>query len=327
MQDRPLTPVAHPAAGAPSAESALAASVLRTLAYFAVFRHPLTAPEVFESCDEPGARPTPVREALAALVRRGCVRQEGAYYALADAESRAADAVDARRQAESRCEQMIPLAYRYSRLIARCPFVRGVCVSGSLSKGVAEADADVDYFIVTAPGRLWVCRTLLTLFKKTVLLNSHRYFCLNYFVDQDHLAIPNRNRYTATELAFLLPTYDYATYVALRQANAWVGDYLPHQLLRPAGAVAGRTDSWLKRGAETLLAGGAGEWLEARCRALTCAYRRRRFAYLSDEEFGHAMRATQGVATHHPRSFQNRVLRAYEERLAALRQRFGFPLL
>lgn len=313
--NRQLAPEAVSTQTAVSAVSQLAASVLRTLAYFAVFRHPLTAQEVFECCDQPATSPAQVQAELTALTRQGYVRQEGGYYAL-DNESRA----EPRRRAEARCEQMMQQAYRYSRLISRFPFVRGVLISGSLSKGVAEAGADVDYFIVAAPGRLWVCRTLLTLFKKTVLLNSHRYFCLNYFVSLDHLSIPDRNLYTATEISFLIPTYDYATYAALREANPWVRDYLPNKPPRPAGPVAAPVNSRLKRWVEAMLAGSFGEWLETSCLRLTRAYRRRRFGYLTEQEYGHAMRATRGVAKHHPHSFQGRVLRAYEERLAALGQ-------
>lgn len=300
----------------------LSAAVLRVLAYFAVFRHPLTAPEVFEYCDHPAADLAAVREELAELSHRGCVRQEGSYYAL-NADSR----VDHRLQAAARCAEFLRHGYRYSRLIARFPFVRGVGISGSLSKGVAEANADVDYFIITAPGRLWVCRTLLTLFKKTVLLNSHKYFCLNYFVDTDHLAIPDRNLFTATEIAFLIPTYDYGSYAAFLRANHWVGGYYPNKPPMPADAVLEESDGRLKRWAEALLGGRFGEWLEAGCLRLTRAYRARRFQQLSKSEFEHAMRATAGVAKHHPNSFQGRVLRAYEQQLAALQHRLGRQLI
>lgn len=300
----------------------LSAAVLRVLAYFDVFKHPLTAQEVFEYCDYPPADVAAVQTELAELSRLGCVREEGGYYAL-DAGS----SVDQRQRAAARCTEYLRQGYRYSRLIARFPFVRGVGISGSLSKGVAEANADVDYFIITAPGRLWVCRTLLTLFKKTVLLNSHKYFCLNYFVDTDHLPIPDQNIFTATEIAFLIPTYDYGSYVAFLHANHWVGSYYPNKPPMPAEAVFEQGNSRLKRWAEALLGGRFGEWLEARCLRLTRDYRRRRFSHLSKSEFQHAMRATPGVAKHHPNSFQGRVLRAYEHRLAVLQHQLGGQLI
>ncbi len=302
-------------------QHALTTSVLRVLAYFDVFKHPLTAQEVFEGCDHPSTSLAHVAEALTALRRQGGIRQEGDYYAL-DAGSSVAE----RLASGVRCAQYLRQAHRYSRLIARFPFVRGVCLSGSVSKGRADAGADIDYFIVAAPGRLWVCRTLLILFKKTVLLNRHRYFCLNYFVDADHLAIPDRNRFTATEIAFLIPTYDYACYAAFRAANPWVSHYFPNKPLLPAEAVFERGDTWLKRGAEALLAGRVGAWLEKRCLALTRAYRRAKFRQLAADAYEHAMRATPEVAKHHPNSFQGRVLAAYAHTLRALEARLGADL-
>ena len=84
------------------------------------------------------------------------------------------------------------------------PFVRGVFLSGSISKGFMSESDDIDYFIITAPGRLWLTRTLLILFKKIFLFNSFRNFCLNYFIDSENLYIPEHNRYTATEIVFLI---------------------------------------------------------------------------------------------------------------------------
>lgn len=42
------------------------------------------------------------------------------------------------------------------KLIRYCPFVRGAFLSGSLSKGVDNGDADIDLFIVSAEKRLWI---------------------------------------------------------------------------------------------------------------------------------------------------------------------------
>ena len=252
---------------------------------------------------------------------QGIIWQDGDYYAL-DAGSGVAE----RLASGVRCAQYLRQAHRYSRLIARFPFVRGVCLSGSVSKGRADAGADIDYFIVAAPGRLWVCRTLLTLFKKTVLLNQYRYFCLNYFVAADHLVIPDRNRFTANEIAFLIPTYRYAFYAAFRQANAWTDGYFPHKPLLPAEAVFEGGDTWLKRSAEALLAGRVGAWLEKRCLNLMRTYRRDKFRHLAAEAFEHAMRATPEVAKHHPNSFQARVLAAYAQTLRGLRARLSAEL-
>ncbi len=137
------------------------------------------------------------------------------------------EAVRRRIDGNLRASARLKTARRYTKIMAAFPFVQGVFISGSLSKGFAGPDDDIDYFIVTNPRRLWLTRSLLTLFKKFFLVNSHRNFCINYFVDTQHLAIRQQNRFTATELAFLLPTYNSQLHQRILQENEWIRNYYP----------------------------------------------------------------------------------------------------
>ena len=80
-------------------------------------------------------------------------------------------------------------------------------ISGSLSKGYYDDDGDIDFFIITSPKRLWIARTFLILYKKIFLLNSRKYFCVNYFISSNALEIEEKNIFTATELTTLLPMF------------------------------------------------------------------------------------------------------------------------
>ena len=99
-----------------------------------------------------------------------------------------------RQECNRRADRILPVAQRMARLIGSFPFIRGVFVSGSLSKHSMKADSDIDFFLITEPGRLWLARTLLVVFKKIFLFNSHKYFCVNYFVDTKHLEVDLRCR-------------------------------------------------------------------------------------------------------------------------------------
>lgn len=122
------------------------------------------------------------------LVDANYLYQYGHYYSI----STNTDFIIQREENTRRALQIMPMARRMTKIISWFPFVRAVLISGSLSKNVITPDGDIDYFIITGRGRLWVTRTLLVLFKKIFLLNSHKYFCINYFIDDTHLEIEEK---------------------------------------------------------------------------------------------------------------------------------------
>ncbi|MCB9169832.1 MAG: hypothetical protein H6594_05695 [Flavobacteriales bacterium] len=188
-------------------------SALRTLVYFDLFHHPLRPEEVVRFADSSMSDD----RILGDLVEQQLVRSIDGYLLM----NNNTGMLDQRRTDEVRAQARMGKARRMSRLIGAFPFVRGVLLSGSMSKGRLASDGDIDYFVITRPGRLWIARTLLVLFKKVFLLNSRRYFCVNYFVDEDHLTIEDRNRFTATELVTLIPTNGKAACAAFFAANDW----------------------------------------------------------------------------------------------------------
>ncbi len=133
-----------------------------------------------------------------------------------------------RIEREQLAKKRLNIAFSMASVIRRFPFVRGIFLSGDLSKGVAHPDSDIDYVIVTEPNRLWVCRSLLILFKKIFLLNSKKYFCLNYFITAQHLTLSDQNYYTATEIAHLKPLYNFDLFQNYLDANQWITQYFPN---------------------------------------------------------------------------------------------------
>jgi len=119
------------------------------------------------------------------------------------------------------------------RLIYSFPFVKFVGISGSLSKGYASEDSDFDFFILTSENRLWICRTILHLFKKmTFLFGQQNKFCMNYFVDVSRPELEEKNIYTAIELSSLIPVAGSDTYNILMQHNLWIKRFLPNEYKR-----------------------------------------------------------------------------------------------
>jgi hypothetical protein len=286
-------------------------SVLSSLCYFDVFAHPLTKEEIRNTLSVQ-ALPEELTHTLELLLERSIILEKDGFYFLAE---RDATIVAARKEKERRAQAAIRRSYRYTRLISRFPFVRGVCISGSLSKGVMEQDGDVDYFVVTDPGRLWLCRSLLILFKKIFLFNSHKYFCTNYFVDANSLLIPDKNIFTATEVMYLKPVVNRDLIEKLVIANGWTKEFLPAFERRLGIPCLKENRNGFKRMLEWVLGGRIGERLDNSFFKLTLKRWQKKFPNFATEDFDLNMRTRKNVSKHHPRGYQQKVLTAHAAKL------------
>ncbi len=284
-------------------------SILHSLAYSAVFTYPLSLDEIIKGMDQVAEKAEDVESSLKELIDIGIVKTEGQFYALNHLDH----GFELRLERNKRAEKYLRIARMISRFIGNFPYVRAVFISGSLSKNSLDKDGDIDYFVITSPGRLWVARTLLIFFKKIFLFNSYKFFCLNYFVDTNSLEIDDRNIYTAHELATLLPTYGKETCDEFFKSNPWVQDYLPNS----REVSLEQTPKGRKRGlkwiAEFILNRGKGDWLERRCKALSERYWGRKHSNLKQEEIDMTYVLSENKSTYHPENFKYKVLDRFEE--------------
>jgi hypothetical protein len=163
--------------------------------------------------------------ALDALVVDGCLFRLGPFYSLRDDPALA----ERRCKGNQHAERLLAIAAKGSRLLFRFPYVRGVGISGSLSKNFADENADIDYFIITRSNRLWIARTLMHGFKKlNFLIGREDWYCMNYYVDEEALKIEEMNIFTATELITLKPVCGNGALERFFDANDWATAYLPN---------------------------------------------------------------------------------------------------
>lgn len=297
-------------------------SVLRVLLYYDLFKYPLTAQEILFQTDTPVADIEAVTHAMDELVSADMVFTDGMFYSV----NAAPDIFERRRTGNRTAEAVMTKAYRRAKLIAAFPYVRSVCVSGSLSKNYFDATTDMDFFILTEPNRLWVCRTFLILFKKIFLLNSKKYFCVNYFIDTEQLHIPDQNIFTATELVTLLPVYNYDLYRKFYETNGWVKSFFPNCEPRIHNGALEASAPWTRMVTEKLLNGQLGEWLDQLFFRKTLNHWRRKFGNQPHHEFELNMRSRRSVSKHHPQGFQFRVLQAFEKRIREFEAQHGISV-
>lgn len=304
----------------PQVMTAVQRAAVKTLLYFDVFHYPLRADEIRRFI---GLRvgQEELLEELSGLEEEGIIQRADDHYGFGDL----ANNIARRRADNARAEKRMRKARRMSRFIGRFPFVRGVMLSGSMSKGCLAKDGDVDYFVITEPGRLWIARTLLIAFKKLFLLNSRKDFCVNYFLDLDHLAIEDRNLFTATEVLTLIPTFNAAVCDRFFAANLWAGNVLPNTERHVASGIP-HGDGFGKRSLEALFRNGLGDEFDEWCMLRTLRHWRGKFAEFDRQQFDLALRTRKYVSKHHPRNFQQRVLDGHRARLERFAETHGAEL-
>lgn len=287
-------------------------ALLRSLAYADVFRWPLSADELATNGSYPWGSVEECSAVLTVLEHRGVVQcVDGLYSVRIDPLMRTS-----RKALTARAVKYARIAKIMGRIIALFPFTRMVCVSGSLSKSSMCADGDIDWFIVTHPGRLWMSRTLLIAFKKIVLLNSKRFFCINYMIDAHHMAMRDHDIYTATEIVTLIPIADADLFADFVQANTWLQSWYPAWSV-PSVKPITRGRSLFKRFLEGALGGAFGDAIERWCQ--------RRWKLFLANRYGatprRGLRFSDGEARYQPDDVRDAVLRAFEARYSRVKSR------
>ncbi len=302
--------------------SDIQSGVMSALVYFDLFRYPLTVPEIIRFSPVRIDRLEQVEEALRELGSALIVFRFGDHYSLVNDIAR----VERRKLGNACAEKFWMKARRMSVLMQRFPYVRSVNISGSLSKEYADDTTDIDYFIITAPGRIWLCRTLLALYKKVFLLNSRKYFCINYFISEDDLSIPDKNLFSATEIVTLRNMSGQSIYARFLEENRWAFSHFPNASAADGMPVHTRGRR-MQKAAEKILAGRFGNLLDDLCFRITFYYWKRKFSWMREEEFAVNIRSKRTVSKHHPQGFQFQVMERFAQRCAALEAQHGIVFI
>jgi predicted nucleotidyltransferase len=298
--------------------SLVAKDILQILLYFNIFKYPLKAQEILINSSIEKITLTEINESLDILIQKQLVRKFDDFYKPGLSEAKISERIKGNIKAATQ----LNIGKRMGRFISYFPFVRGVFISGSLSKGYMDKNSDIDFFVVTSPNRLWLARTLLILFKKMFLFNSRRYFCPNYFIDNEHLEIPDRNFFTAKELSYLFPVFNAELYSQLLESNKWRLDYMPNFPSYKNKIFSG--DFLPKKILEKILNGRIGEFLDNFCMKITESFWRRKYRNVIKGDLN--IRCRKHVSKFHPKGFQDKVLQKYANEIKAFENQFKVSL-
>jgi len=299
-------------------------SILKTVSYFDVFSYPLTFNEIIFFLDQP-ADEKDVNIALDYLVETECVFQLDNFYSIRNEPNIASR----RRHGNILAVKHVKKAKAVAKFLSWFPYIRGIAISGSLSKNFADEDSDLDFFIITAANRLWIVRILYSvLFKMATAARVKNWFCLNYFIDEQKLEIREQNIFTAIEVATLMPLKGGAVFKNFFDRNNWVHHYLPnyeadYTCLKDASpAIPKRIAEWAMN-AET------GDKLDDK---LHLFFKRRFQKILSENKLSEkgltigSFEADKHACKPLPQYFQPRILEKFHERFLNAKEKYNSEL-
>jgi hypothetical protein len=291
----------------------LDAAILRTILYADVFDFPLTAAEVhfFLIHDRPVSA-LEMRHALeTSPALAAALHRDGDYVMLASRPALSAS----RRAREQASQRLWPLAESWGRWLARLPYVRLVAVTGALAvRNAAAADDDLDFFLLTTPGRVWLARAFAVALARLARLRGVT-LCPNYIAATTALAQNHCDLFIAHEIAQMIPLYGPDLYQTLRDANPWTAAHLPNAhapFYTPSAVPQSRPWGALKRLAEAGLNNRLGDALENWERQRKLA----RFGGQMQQPHSAALLDATQVKGHF-NDYGYQVLCAYRERLRA----------
>lgn len=226
--------------------SRLEEAILSALAYHDLFGFPLTAEEIrlaLPRLEGSAPRLEDVVRALAVLAAAGASGTRDGFHFLPGRER----IVDDRRARYVIAERKFAIVRRFLLAARFAPWLRAVFVCNTLARSNARPESDLDLFIVTAPGRIWLARLLVAglgalLRLRPTLERSADRLCFSFFATTEALGLRRfaveDDVYLAHWLHDLHPVYDEAG-LARRvwTENAWVRERLPAS---PPPAVSSR---------------------------------------------------------------------------------------
>ena len=220
--------------------TALQRSLIATLAYFDLFDYPLNFMELqrYRYCFSSEEKKPTVQHILEALHSADeKIAVHDGFWHLTGRDS----IVRTRQRRYRLAEPKFSKACRVSRWLSFIPSVRLVAVCNSLALSNADAESDIDLFVVVRPGFLWVTRFIvvsaLTLLGHRPNRTSHAdKVCMSFFVSENALdlsgvAVHGEDVYLHYWIASLIPLYDAGgIFAAFLAKNSWIQQRIPGAL-------------------------------------------------------------------------------------------------
>lgn len=292
-------------------------SILKPIVYFSVFNHPLTQEETF-LFSEVTNKETVIEE-LNELTDAGIINKIDNFFLLENNPSHVKKRVTGNFEAE----KIMPKVKKVGSFISKFPFIKGVAVSGSLSKGYFDDESDFDFFVITKTKKVWISRLFLAIYKRLFLKNSYKEFCVNYFVSTSTLEIEEKNRFTATEIATVIPLYGKTEFSNFYNANKWIEDYFPNiELQKKNDTVKEIKKPFFTKTIQFIFDNFLGTLINY----LIMKYVSKCWKTRYKTKVNRPYKSKNEISKHHPENFQHQVLIKINEKYNFLEKKHGINI-
>ncbi len=165
-------------------KSGLEKAILETIAFFDLFDFPPTVPEIAANLGNKFS----LIEVSAALYNLSKIQSARGQFFLPGR----AEIINIRQARYNYYRRKLKIARHFARLFSICPAVKAICLANVIGPHNLRDESDIDFFIITAPGKIWqarlYCAGLTALLNKRPKKNNKRNkICLSFYVSADCL--------------------------------------------------------------------------------------------------------------------------------------------
>jgi len=159
-------------------------AIILVIAFFDLFDFPLTVSEIWENT----GRQVSLSEIINLLKQTDKIEEKNGFYFLKGR----SEIIAIRRARYFFSERKVRIARRFAYLFSLCPFVQVVTLANSLGFYNLRRESDLDFFIITSPGKIWLSRLYCAGLAKilacrpTEKVKQDR-VCLSFYVSADYL--------------------------------------------------------------------------------------------------------------------------------------------
>lgn len=218
-------------------ENNLKKEIVQTLIRFNLFHHPLSAVEIYKFLGTECSY-SDLLNNLDTLVNEDKVKHIRGFYCLPGRE----EVINERFKKLNYFKAKIKKAKRFAKLVSIFPFIEAISISNIIGDHNLKKGSDIDFFIISRPGSLWLTRFFCTFWAKILGLRPNNKtkedkICLSFYISSDNLNL-EKYLYNQDDFYFkywlvgLEPIFARKNFwLKFWKNNLWIKKYLPNFIL------------------------------------------------------------------------------------------------